>query len=259
MLPITQYWHDGRPPDEVATLIESFRRQNSDMHHMLFSEGSGAEFIARHFTSQEVLAFRACRVPAMQADYLRYCAVLHHGGVYADADLRCIGPLSSLSKKSKGGILFGLAQLPRPWRVQRFEWRERVDPFRIILNGIFAFPAGHPLLELSVKVATANVENRIAEDVSLVTGPGVFTCLYLLHKLGSFDAFQSYAQGGVIEISAPLLCEVVGDYRRIEQAFAGVRLAPVAESRAWAKPPQRPLAYKEGSLHWVNFRSSIFR
>jgi len=258
--PITQYWHDARPPEEVATLLESFRRQNPGMRHLLFSEASAEEFIVRHFTSREAMAFRACRVPAMQADYLRYCAVFHHGGVYADADLHCVAPLASLLEEAGGGVVFGVSQLPKPWRFPPYEWRERIGPYRMMVNDIFAFPAPrHPLLELSIEAATANIEHRVDQNVSLVTGPVVFGSLYLLRELGSFDAFRSYTKGGAIEHIAPLLCEVVDDYLRIERAFAGVRLEYQSKSRAWARPPRRPPAYKKTDLYWANQTSSIFR
>lgn len=256
---LVQYWHSEKAPEEIATLIASFPAVNADMRHRVFCEKSAEKFIAEHFSSREVDAFRACGVPAMQADYLRYCAVLRLGGIYADADLLCAAPLSTLLSPGETGVLFGWPKLPEKWQTPLFEWGERVGPYRAVLNSLFAFEAaGHPLLELSVEIATANIENRIAEDVAVTTGPGIFTSLYLLRELGSFDDFISYAKGGVLEISAPLCCEVIGTYERVERAFEGVRIPPMAESHAWAYTPYPPPSYKS-TEHWSDVTTSIFR
>jgi Glycosyltransferase sugar-binding region containing DXD motif len=256
---IVQYWHGEDVPGEIGQLLVSFREQNPEMRHLVFSEASAERFIDDRFGSRELAAFRACAVPAMQADYLRYCAVLHYGGVYADADLRCVAPLSSLLDAAETGILFGWEKLPPRWQNTSFEWRERVGPYRAVLNSLFAFASpGHPLLELAVEIATANVENRVAEDVGLTTGPAIFTCLYLLRELGSFGAYVDYVEGGVLESSAPLLCETIGDYHRVPRAFSGVLIPPMAESQAWAFTPRPPPSYKATS-HWADVTSSIFR
>jgi Glycosyltransferase sugar-binding region containing DXD motif len=256
---LVQYWHSEEIPEEVGALIATFPELNPEMHHLVFGEESAEAFIDEHFTSREVAAFRACAVPAMQADYLRYCAVLRLGGVYADADLLCAAPLSSLLQAGERGVMFGWARLPKRWQTPFFEWAERVGPHRMVLNSLFAFESpGHPLLELAVEMATANIENRVAEDVAVATGPAIFTALYLLRELGSLDAFLEYAQGGMLESSAPLTCEAIGDYERVERAFDGVRIPPMTESYAWAYTPLPPLAYKTTD-HWADVTTSIFR
>lgn len=104
--PIIQYWDSGSPPEEVAELIETFREHNPDTPHLVFSESEAERFIAEHFGPREVEAFRACALPAMQADYLRYCAVFALGGIYADADCECHRALQPLVDRSEGGHLF---------------------------------------------------------------------------------------------------------------------------------------------------------
>jgi hypothetical protein len=242
----------------VAALLASFEGQG--LPHLVFSERRAADFIAAHCGEREARAFRACGVPAMQADYFRYCALHALGGAYVDADFRCLAPLDDLLEESPGGTLFGRPELPARWRTPQFEWRERVGPYRVVMNSFFAFPSpGHPLLELAIEIATANVEARVAEDVALVTGPAIFTSLYLLRELGSIDAFLAYAEGSVMERPARLLCETVGDRERVVGAFAGVEIRPEPESRRWVGVAQDPLSYKQGEGHWPNVTSSIYR
>ena len=257
---IVQYWDSEVIPDDVAGLLASFDELNPDVPHLVFDERKAAALIGERFGGRHADAFRACAVPAMQADYFRYCAVYALGGVYADADFRCRASLRPLLGDPGGGTLFGRPELPARWRVPEFEWRERVGPYRVAMNSFFAFPSpGHPLLELAIEIATANVERRIAEDVALVTGPAIFTSLYLLRELGSFDAFVAYAEGGVLASSSRLLCETVGDHARVLRALAGVRMPPEEESRTWVGAPETPLPYKETEDHWVNVTTSIYR
>lgn len=258
--PIVQYWDTEEVPGYVAELLASFAELNPDTSHRLFSERTAEELIGDRIGNRAVEAFRACGVPAMQADYFRYCAVYVLGGVYVDADFRCVTPLGPLLTGPPSGTLFGRPELPPRWRVPELEWRERVGPYRVVMNSFFAFPApGHPLLELAIEIATANVERRIGEDVALVTGPAIFTALYLLRELASFDAFLAYAEGGAMERSARLVCETVGDHERVLRAFEGVDLAPEEESRVFVRSPESPLPYKDTDDHWVNVTTSIYR
>ena len=259
--PIIQYWHSDEVPTEVDGLIASFRECNPDMEHLLFDEPRAERFIARHVGPRELAAFRACAVPAMQADYFRYCAVLTLGGIYCDADFECRGPLGPLLEEIDTGQLLGLPRLPPAWSEQTiFGAAGPVGRHRILNNSFFAFNGpGHPFLRLSLDIATANIERRVVEDVSLTTGPGVFTSLYLIRQLMSLDAFREYASHGVLGPLAPLTCEVVGEIERVERAFDGVRIMTGEEYRRWFVNLGRNLSYKESEVHWPRWAVSIFR
>jgi mannosyltransferase OCH1-like enzyme len=139
-LPLIQYWHSDAMPDRIAGLIESFRRLNPDLRHLVFNERSAAAFIGEHYDSRQLRAFRSCAVPAMQADYLRCCAALALGGVYCDAYWQCIARMQPLIPPPGNGRLFQA---------------EKGN----IISGIFAFGApGHAFLELVLEIA--NCEHR---------------------------------------------------------------------------------------------------
>ncbi|HEX6687816.1 MAG TPA: glycosyltransferase [Solirubrobacterales bacterium] len=256
--PLIQYWHAERPPEDVARLLDSCARLNPEMRHLVFDQVRAEAFIAEHFSAREVAVFRACAVPAMQADYFRYCAVETLGGVYIDADFHCIAPLRSLLEGVEGGRLFARSKVPPGWPADLFGDRPRIGPYRIVANSILLFPQPrHPLLRLAVELTTANVEHRIAEDIAVTTGPGIFTSLYLVDRLGSLEAFRDYARGGILAPSADLFCEVVGSYERVAAALAGVDVSPFPDSRSAVIADGR-LAYKSTDVHWVNHRSTIF-
>lgn len=240
---LVQYWHSEQVPAEIEVLTETFRELNPDLHHRVYCEREAEEFIANNYTSREVAAFRACAVPAMQADYFRYCAVLAQGGIYADADFRCVQPLRGLIDGVAGGLLF------------------RREPQTTLINGFFAFDApGHPLLRLTLDVATANIERRAARKVHAVTGPWLFTSLAALNRLGSFDAGRKAGAG--VHRLAEVLVEAIGDFARVTEAFERVRVVPFRTALDWIGEAGTPLAYKQSDEHWIHWperKGSIFR
>lgn len=258
---ISQYWNSAVVPDYVVELFETFRAQNPDCRHLVLDEREAEGFIAERFGERQAAAFRACAVPSMQSDYFRYCAVLAHGGVYADADYRCLRPLRPLIEGCEGGEIFlGPTLHPLGERQTRRVW-----------SGFFAFRhPGHPFLELALELATANMEARIAERVWpagehvreaiwLTVGPGVPTLMRFIHEWGSFDAFVEGVAGSPAEPFAELYCETIGEYGRIVAAFEGVRVSSNEAMFSWVGRPEQALPYKETDVHWHNVKSAIFR
>jgi hypothetical protein len=258
---LSQYWHADEVPDYVAELCASFRDGNPDFGHRLYSESQAERFIAEHFGSRELAAFRACAVPSMQSDYFRYCAVLARGGIYADVDYRCIAPLRPLVEGCDGGEIF---LGPTQWSMNGREANR-------IWSGFFAFrEPGHPFLELALEIATANVEARLAEriwpagekaveSIWLTVGPGVPTLMRFIHAWGSFEAFVEGLAGSPMEPFAEPYCETIGDYGRIAEAFEGVRVSSSERMFSWVEDPPHPLPYKDSGAHWKNVTHSIFR
>jgi mannosyltransferase OCH1-like enzyme len=245
-LPIIQYWHSPEIPDEVAASIATFRDRNRELRHLIFDEASAEDFIARHLTAREVASFRACAVPAMQADYLRYCAVLVLGGVYADVSLRCLRPLQSLIETTDTGMLF------------------RQDGARPYLgNRFFLFKApGQRLPRLALDVATVNIETRAAEQVNMVTGPWIFNALEAIRRSGSLEAARRLVVSERAERLADSVKKAVGSYELVAEAFDGVQIAQLATIGKWIESPATPPAYKESETRWVGWQKregTIFR
>jgi mannosyltransferase OCH1-like enzyme len=227
-LPIVQYWHSDDVPAEIGELVASFRELNPERRHLLFSETSAAEFIAEHFSSRELDAFRRCAVPSMQADYFRYCAVLALGGIYSDVGFCCRKSLQGLIDANDGGQLF---KRPRGH----------------LLNGLFLFKyPDHPLLRLTLRLATANIERGSMEQVWAVTGPAIFTNLHFRCQQGL--AIESLGAAGA--------------HARLVEAFEDVDIRPIASVADSIGPPAAPLRYRQSETHWVKWQergATIFR
>lgn len=207
----------------------------------MFNTASADAFIADQFTSREVASFRACVVPAMQADYFRYCVILALGGLYSDVDFKCTASIRPLVPVDGKGQLFR-------------------GPKGNVINSIFAFGSpGHPFLELALEIATANIECRLCDHVYYTTGPPIFMSLVNLHRLGSFDALiKQIPHGSPQREWARSYCEVVDDYSRVSRALQGIEVSQPLAYQPVIQPPTEPLRYRQSPLHWMNFKGSIF-
>lgn len=227
-LPIIQYWHEDEPPDFISELLGSFDEHNPGSEHLVFSASSAEELIAAHHGDRAVAAFRSCKLPAMQADYFRYCAVHAIGGIYVDADYRCEGNMAGLVDRTATGALYGETWSRASPLEELFAWPYPVGPVRFVANGVFGVrDPGHPLPGLAMELATKAIECRFGNGPSglwLATGPGVFTSLYLLHELGSIDAFATYAAGSVLGPIVPVVRSVIDGPSAVQDAFEGVEL-----------------------------------
>ena len=116
-------------------------------------------FIAFHFDGATRAAFRKCGVPAMQADFFRYCALFVSGGIYVDADT-----------ENGGGLPQFIAKCERAMLMNRQAK---------VANDFLYFRNAHdPLLKVIISQAVENIEKRVSNNVWLVTGPGIMTQLY---------------------------------------------------------------------------------
>jgi hypothetical protein len=231
---IHQYWEEPEIPGEIEKQMAGFDRHCWDLVRTVRYRPGGEILIEDGGYGARVRnAFDACPVPAMRADLCGYCAIHSEGGLNADARLRCIEGVETLLEGASGGLLFGWRELPADLR-PLLAWREQVGPYRAIANAVYAFPEpGHPLLELAIELAAAYVEEQVADEPALLTGPAIFTSLYLLRELGSLEAYREYVRGGPLEAAAPVFAATVGSPERVAKSFASVRIAPIEEAGRW--------------------------
>ena len=236
---IIQYWNEQEPPDYIQELLRTFGALNPEMRHLVFSEATAEQFIAEHFGDREVAAFRSCAVPAMQADYFRLCGVLAIGGFYADADFRCVSPLRPLQPAAGQGNLF---------RAVRGE----------IMNGFFAFESpGHPFLELSLEIATTNIENRLVSATYFVAGPAIFAFLTRLGQHTSLEALVAALDPSLRPVACSY-CRSIDSHARGIRALTGIGISTRIGPPSCVQIADF-LPYKRTDLHWKNFTGDIFR
>jgi len=238
---LIQYWHEGRPPGDVARLIARMRRDNPDFEHRLFDRASAVRFIDEHWGPRERIAFETCAVPAMQADYFRLCALITTGGVYADADSISRRPLRTL-----------FAQSPRNLMVT-------LDGY--LTTGLMGFwRPGDAFLRAVLNLATENIEQRRFGNVYVVTGPPVADAIRALLDASWLDAMISrcdeWARGmrfGRLLDHARALTPVTEE---LTAAYQDLRLIEMKETRPWQDI--RRASYKRTPMDWRRWKGSIF-
>ncbi len=232
-----QYWDTGDPPDDVAACIDTFGAMNPQMRRRLFSRDEAAWFINKHLGPRELKAFEACAVPAMQADYLRLCALVAKGGVWADADWTCTGDLADMLQPIRNGLLL-------------------VERNRVHSELIFAREAANGFFHAALFLATDNIEARRFDRVLWTAGPDVLNSLWAvidpenshpnvhLRLSGEFDELLPGARR-TLEVCP----DAAAAFWKLDR-WHSLATAPWLEGR--------PLAYKDGDRHWLHWRGSIY-
>jgi hypothetical protein len=132
---------------------------NPAFTHRVFSTETAAAYIATHGSQEAQDAFASALSPVLQSDLFRLIYLLHHGGIYADADDRCrhsIAPLVS------GDVELVLQQ----------------EDIGSIGNNFIAAAPGHPLIDKALSIACVNVLEEQGSNPWFITGPGVFSLAF---------------------------------------------------------------------------------
>ncbi|WP_371223616.1 glycosyltransferase family 32 protein [Roseovarius sp. 2305UL8-3] len=166
-----QFWNTPTAPAEVERLMDSWAKEDSFTYRR-FDEESAAAYIDTHFEPRVLQAYRQCAVPAMMADFFRYCALYQEGGIYVDADTHNGGGLPDLIVPAARGMLM-------------------LRETRVANDFLFVRAPRDPLYEKVIAQLVENVEGRISNNVWLVTGPGIMTHMYHNPALRPcFDGFD---------------------------------------------------------------------
>jgi len=176
----------GSPPSPaVSAALGSWEALNPGWEVRRYSDAARDAFVAAEFP-QYFAVFAALPEPAARGDLFRLLVLLRRGGVYADADARCVRPLEQLLRPED--------TLVAGWE-NSFESRREAASrayvrTRQVLNWAIAAAPGHPALAAAAEEAVARARQlpaqlaaaRAARDaagynraVLEATGPGVLT------------------------------------------------------------------------------------
>lgn len=145
-------------PKGMKAAILSWAEKNPSFGHYLFDNEDRIKFIKEHFPKNVLHAYLDLIPGALKADLWRCCVLYENGGVYADADMICLRPLSE-------------------WL--DFETSEfvtcRDDPMSksFLCNGFMASKARHPFLKAQIDAIVKNVEERRDCYYLEISGPGL--------------------------------------------------------------------------------------
>eukprot|EP00980_Cylindrotheca_fusiformis_P001952 scaffold443_cov125-Cylindrotheca_fusiformis.AAC.1 len=146
---IHQTWFEDVTPEKypnMSRLIESFKQ--SGWSYNFYTDEEAQNFLSTHFPNEVRQAYDALRPGAFKADLFRYCALLIHGGVYADMDIMLEANLDLAIEPDIG------------FMVPQDEPGTPVDLRMCLWNGFIAAAPGHPYLAKVIETVVNNVRNR---------------------------------------------------------------------------------------------------
>ena len=238
-----QYWDAPTPPDEVAGWIDGFRTQNPEFEHVLLDEAAAIEFIARHYGPRETAAFKACAVPAMQADFIRLCCIDSFGGLYVDADNQSLQPVSGLIDQAPQAMIL--------------TW------YGLINNAFLMFRRPHdPFIRACLALTVENVEQRRFKTEFTSTGPGVDNAVRAVIDPSSLDEMLALFDGeamrdwGFREL-LDYAHALIRPSAELTEAFGAITFLNTLAAAPWVGAEQP--AYKQGDRHWVTWKGDIYR
>lgn len=150
---------DGRNQlsSALKSAMASWKTKNSDYEYMFFDTAAQREWMAEH-CADAFEAYTSVDLLASKADLFRYCLLFEQGGIWADADMVALEPLSSwLSSDAElvvahdGGMGEGF-----------------------MANGFIAAVAHHPALERAKHIVIEHFRRNTVRSAVWITGPHVF-------------------------------------------------------------------------------------
>jgi tetratricopeptide (TPR) repeat protein len=153
---IVQFWDSETPPEDISVLRESWHAHNPGYSRELFNDATAQAFLASTYPPAVLLAYRRVFEPAQKADIFRLAYLAARGGVYVDADDRCLAPLESILPADAALVCY------------------QEDHGTLGNNFIAAVP-GHPVLQLAMALAVDAINRGDTDNVWLATGPALLT------------------------------------------------------------------------------------
>ncbi len=155
-LAIHQYWDEGSPPADLADYLESWRVHHPGTPYRLWSEAEARAFLDRRCGASVLAAFERAAEPAMKADLFRLALLREEGGLYADADDRCLRNVAPLLAGGHGLLAYQ-------------------EDLGSLGNNILAAAPGHPVIARALALGVEAVNRGDTDILWLATGPGLLT------------------------------------------------------------------------------------
>lgn len=182
---IVQFWDRPEPPPDLRDLMDSWAACNPDFVYRRYDAAGALAFLEAHHPPEVARAFRRADHPAHKADIFRLAVLATEGGLYADADDRCIAPIA--------GLLRPLA---------RFVGYQ--DIRAAVGNNILAAVSGHPVIVAALGEAVEATNRGDRGDLWLATGPGLLSRCLVAHLVRGDTPLEAALAGFAILTGAEL-------------------------------------------------------
>ena len=136
--------------------MASWREQHPDFDYFLFDDQSAEKFLSDHGMKDVLLAYQRAHEPAQQCDIFRLAYLSVFGGIYADADDRCLDAVGCF--------------VPPDARFVAFQ-----EDFGTLGNNFLAVAPEHPVINLALQLGVTAINRGDTDMLWLSTGPGLLT------------------------------------------------------------------------------------
>ena len=161
---LVQYWHERKLPADVAACMASWPAQNPSLHQRILCRDEARDIIAAQKSPDILACFDEAPHAAVQSDIIRLVVLAQEGGLYIDADERCVAPLTPL--------------LQRLGTVEFVGWLSPDTP-SYLYNGFLAVRQGSSIIRSALEDMISLRRNHrargVRSDVWQVSGPGLIT------------------------------------------------------------------------------------
>lgn len=160
-----QYWDSKEIPDQVAGVMNENQILNPDFTYKKFNEAEARSYLREKGESEALRSFQIAPHAAAKADIFRLAVLWHEGGIFLDADDRCLNPLHTF-------IDLGC----------RFVGYQ--EKMMSVGNNFLAVRPKDPIIRDALQSATVAFSATQGESIWLSTGPGAITRAVALHGTG---------------------------------------------------------------------------
>ena len=207
---IVQYWNE-EPPGEIRSYMRSWQLQNVGWTHTVYDEHSAHKFLREIYGDLPATAFKRARSHAQKSDIFRLGYLAAKGGVWADADDRCLVPVGP-TIAGKELVLYQ-------------------EDYGTVGNNFIACVARHPLLLKCFTAACQAILRGDVDSVWLATGPGLLTrklAVWLLQKHNEDWQQQAMAILSKSQIQKTVAFHCFASYKRTDSHWCPPS-APMAQ------------------------------
>ena len=208
-----QTWKRKQLSPEYQANQDTWRTHNPSLQVHFYDDQDIAVFVRQHYPQYWQL-YQARTRPVERADLLRYMAVHHHGGFYADMDTSCHKSLEPLRRHP---CVVGIEFFGEDGEPQYLQW-------------FFGAVAGHPLMlavldEVQRRHESGKWDHEHPDVQTLkVTGPQAFTAAVRtilrtdpnsieVHEPGVFGAYRMHLQPAHMRNKAYLTHHFHGEWK----------------------------------------------
>ncbi|WP_238367974.1 tetratricopeptide repeat protein [Mesobacterium pallidum] len=168
---IVQFWDSPEVPDQVEALAAETRALNPGYDFRRYDERTAAAYLHDKGEEAALVAYQLSPHAAAKSDILRLAVLYHDGGVYMDADDRCLVPLDEI--------------LPNGTRIVAYQ-----EDLISVGNNFLAAAPGDPVFRAALDDAAIAFTEMAGESIWLATGPGAVTRAMALHGTDESGALR---------------------------------------------------------------------